>query len=140
MPDSDKVETSKRERGYCVFHTLKSRKEKDYLSGLQKKRTNDNNMSLETGSSSSSGLAPDLSLEKVRRLAEELVLPARLVLRVLYAALELLTNLLARVLSSRLVRRHFHLMLSGLVLFGPVLSLWASKFSIFANSHHYLYR
>ncbi|KAG7216777.1 hypothetical protein INR49_021175 [Caranx melampygus] len=96
-------------------------------------------MGLETENSSSS-LTPDFSLEKARRLAEELVLPGRLVLRVLYAALELVTNLLARVLGSRLVRRHFHLMLSGLVLFGPVLSLWASKFSIFANSHHYLYR
>ncbi|KAK2858601.1 hypothetical protein Q5P01_003221 [Channa striata] len=31
-------------------------------------------------------------------------------------------------------------MLSGLVLFGPLLSFWVSKFNIFANSNHYLYR
>ncbi|XP_071341882.1 fat storage-inducing transmembrane protein 1 [Trachinotus anak] len=89
---------------------------------------------------SSGGLAADISLEKLHRLAEDLVLPGRLVLRVLNAALESVTDLLARALGSHLVRGHFHLLLSGLVLFGPVLSLWVSKFSIFANSHHYLYR
>ena len=82
----------------------------------------------------------DISLEKLGMVAEELMLPGRFILRVLNAALESVTNVLAAILGSQVVRRHFHLMLSGLVLFGPVLSLWVSKFSIFTNSHHYLYR
>ncbi|XP_034428606.1 fat storage-inducing transmembrane protein 1 [Hippoglossus hippoglossus] len=82
----------------------------------------------------------DISLEKLGRMAEELMLPGRFILRVLNSALESVTNVLAAILGSQVVRRHFHLMLSGLVLFGPVLSLWVSKFSIFTNSHHYLYR
>ncbi|XP_069368848.1 fat storage-inducing transmembrane protein 1 [Paralichthys olivaceus] len=82
----------------------------------------------------------DISLEKLGRMAEELMLPGRFILRVLSAALESVTNVLAAILGSEVVRRHFHLMLSGLVLFGPLLSLWVSKFSIFANSHNYLYR
>ncbi|XP_072234620.1 fat storage-inducing transmembrane protein 1 [Leuresthes tenuis] len=86
------------------------------------------------------GLKPEINLEKLHKLAAQLMLPGRFVLRPLSAALEILTNTLAWILGSRLVRRHFHLMLSGLVLFGPVLSLWASKYSIFANSNHYLYR
>lgn len=81
----------------------------------------------------SNGLLAEL--EKLQK-----VVPGRLVLGPLNAALELLTNLLAWVLGSGPVRRHFHLVLSGLVVFGPVLSLWVSKYSIFANSHHYLYR
>ncbi|XP_035474486.2 fat storage-inducing transmembrane protein 1 [Scophthalmus maximus] len=89
---------------------------------------------------SSKGLTPGVSLEKLHKMAEELTLPGRFLLRVLDAALESVTNLLAVVLGSHLARRHFHLMLSALVLFGPVLSSWASKYSIFANSHNYLYR
>ncbi|XP_041823872.1 fat storage-inducing transmembrane protein 1 [Melanotaenia boesemani] len=90
--------------------------------------------------SSSNGLKAEINLEKLQKIAAELMLPGRFALRLLNAALEVLTNLLARILGSSLVRRHFHLMLSALVLFGPVLSFWVSKYSIFANSNHYLYR
>uniref|UniRef100_A0A3B4WXL5 Fat storage inducing transmembrane protein 1 n=1 Tax=Seriola lalandi dorsalis TaxID=1841481 RepID=A0A3B4WXL5_SERLL len=76
------------------------------------------------GLKTKNGLTTDVSLEK------------RLVLRVLNTVLEFVTNLLARILGSH---PNFHLMLSGLVLFGLVLSFCVSKFSIFANSHHYLY-
>lgn len=86
----------------------------------------------------SNGLLPEL--EKLQKMTAGLAVPGRLVLGPLNAALELLTNFLAWVLGSGPVRRHFHLVLSGLVVFGPVLSLWVSKYSIFANSHHYLYR
>ncbi len=89
---------------------------------------------------SSNGFTPEISLEKLHKMAAELILPAKFILRLQNAALVFVTNLLARVLGSSLVRRHFHLMLSGLVLFGPVLSFWVSKYSIFANSNHFLYR
>ena len=89
---------------------------------------------------SSDVLVSGLSLEKVQKIAAEVMMSGRFILRPLNAALELVTNLLAWVLGSGLVRRHFHLILSGLVLFGPVLSLWASKYSIFANGNNYLYR
>ncbi|XP_041817094.1 fat storage-inducing transmembrane protein 1 [Chelmon rostratus] len=89
---------------------------------------------------SSNGFTAEISLEKLHKMAAELILPGKFILRLLNAALVLVTNLLARVLGSSLVRGHFHLMLSGLVLFGPVLTLWVSKYSIFANSNHYLYR
>lgn len=82
----------------------------------------------------SNGFTPEI------KMVAELILPGKFILRLLNAALVFVTNLLARVLGSRLVRGHFHLMLSGLVLFGPVLSFWVSKYSIFANSNHYLYR
>lgn len=86
------------------------------------------------------GFTPEINLEKLRKMAAELMVPGRFILRLLNAALVFVTNLLAKVLGSHLVRGHFHLMLSGLVLFGPVLSFWVSKYSIFANSNHYLYR
>ncbi|KAM9332606.1 fat storage-inducing transmembrane protein 1 [Pholidichthys leucotaenia] len=86
------------------------------------------------------GFTSEISLEKLHRMAAELILPARFILRLLNATLEFVTDLLARVLGSRLIRRHFHLLLSALVLFGPLLSLWVSKYSIFANGNHYLYR
>lgn len=89
---------------------------------------------------SSNGFTPEINLEKLHKMASELILPAKFIHRLLNAALVFVTSLLARVLGSSLVRRHFHLMLSGLVLFGPVLSLWASKYSIFANSNNFLYR
>uniref|UniRef100_A0A3B4BFF1 Fat storage-inducing transmembrane protein 1 homolog n=1 Tax=Periophthalmus magnuspinnatus TaxID=409849 RepID=A0A3B4BFF1_9GOBI len=44
------------------------------------------------------------------------------------------------VLGSAPVRRHFHLLLSAMVLFGPLLSLWVSKYNVFANTNHFLYR
>ncbi|XP_036375478.1 fat storage-inducing transmembrane protein 1-like [Megalops cyprinoides] len=50
------------------------------------------------------------------------------------------TDLTARLLGSGSFRRHFHLLLSALVLFGPALSLWASQYSIFAKKSHFLYR
>ncbi|XP_069044252.1 fat storage-inducing transmembrane protein 1 [Lepisosteus oculatus] len=58
----------------------------------------------------------------------------------LYTLLVLVTNCAARILSNASFRRHFHLLLSGLVLFGPALSLWVSQYSIFANRGQYLYR
>ncbi|XP_044032902.1 fat storage-inducing transmembrane protein 1 [Siniperca chuatsi] len=90
--------------------------------------------------SSSNGFPSEINLEKLHKMAAELTLPGKFILRLLNAALVFVTNLLARILGSNLVRGHFHLMLSGLVLFGPVLSFWVSKYSIFANSNHYLYR
>ncbi|XP_012708828.2 fat storage-inducing transmembrane protein 1 [Fundulus heteroclitus] len=89
---------------------------------------------------SSKSFTAEINLEKLQKIAAELILPGRFILRPLNAALEFVTRLLAWVLGCSLVRRHFHLMLSGLVLFGPVLSFWVSKYSIFANGNHYLYR
>lgn len=89
---------------------------------------------------SSNGWIADINLEKLHKMAAELILPGRFLLRLLNSALVFVTNLMARILGSNLVRRHFHLVLSGVVLFGPVLSFWVSKYSIFANSNHYLYR
>lgn len=82
----------------------------------------------------------EISLEKFRRATAELRAAARLLVGVLDAVLVWVTDLLAQAFGSCLVRRHFHLLLSCLVLFGPLLSLWVSGYSIFANSHHYLYR
>lgn len=96
-------------------------------------------MDLKTGKSSD-GFTAEINLEKLHKMAAELILPGRFIGRLLYAVLVFVTNVLGRVFGSSLVRGHFHLMLSGLVLFGPVLSLWVSKYSIFANSNHYLYR
>ncbi|XP_061093716.1 fat storage-inducing transmembrane protein 1-like [Conger conger] len=58
----------------------------------------------------------------------------------LNAILVVVTDLAAKLLGNVSFRRHFHLVLSGLVLFGPALSLWVSQYSIFANKSHYLYR
>uniref|UniRef100_A0A3B5LFN3 Fat storage-inducing transmembrane protein 1 homolog n=1 Tax=Xiphophorus couchianus TaxID=32473 RepID=A0A3B5LFN3_9TELE len=66
----------------------------------------------------------EVNLEKLQKVAAELILPGRFLLRPLSAALGFVTRLLAWVLGCSLVRRHFHLMLSGLVLFGPLLSFW----------------
>lgn len=93
-----------------------------------------------TSEKSLNSLTTEVTLETLHKMAEELMLSGKFIFRILNAILESVTNLLATVLGSHVVRRHFHLMLSALVLFGPVLSLWVSKFSIFANSHHYLYR
>ncbi|XP_041670568.1 fat storage-inducing transmembrane protein 1 [Cheilinus undulatus] len=89
---------------------------------------------------SSNGFTSDINLEKLHSIAEELILPIKFLLRLLNAALVFVTDVLARILGSSLVKRHFHLMLSALVLFGPLLSLWVSKFSIFANNNNFLYR
>ncbi|XP_060921014.1 fat storage-inducing transmembrane protein 1 [Labrus mixtus] len=89
---------------------------------------------------SSNGFTPDINLEKLCKSAAELIVPGNVILRLLNAALVFVTDLLARLFGSNLVKRHFHLMLSALVLFGPLLSFWVSKYSIFANSNHYLYR
>uniref|UniRef100_A0A8C5GPP6 Fat storage-inducing transmembrane protein 1 homolog n=1 Tax=Gouania willdenowi TaxID=441366 RepID=A0A8C5GPP6_GOUWI len=59
---------------------------------------------------------------------------------ILKSVLELSTDLLGRILGSRLVRKHFHLLLSGMLLFGPAFSLWASNYSILTNANNYLYR
>lgn len=88
----------------------------------------------------SNGFTPDINVEKLHKVAAKLIQPGKFILWLLDAALEFVTNLLARLLGSSLVRQHFHLMLSALVLFGPLLSFWVSKFNIFANSNHYLYR
>ncbi|XP_061569919.1 fat storage-inducing transmembrane protein 1 [Cololabis saira] len=89
---------------------------------------------------SSNGPLSGMNVEKLQKIAAAAVTSGRFVLRPLNAALEFVTNLLAWVLGSSLARRHFHLMLSGLVLFGPVLSFWVSKYSIFANGNNFLYR
>ncbi|XP_030016807.1 fat storage-inducing transmembrane protein 1 [Sphaeramia orbicularis] len=54
--------------------------------------------------------------------------------------LVVLSDLAAHFLGNTLVRQHFHLWLSGVVVFGPVLSLWVSPHSIFAKRTHFLYR
>lgn len=94
-------------------------------------------MDLKPGTNTSQA---ETSLDKRPRGTAALRAAGTLVLRVFNAALVLATNLLARVFGSFLVRRHFHLLLSSLLLFGPLLSLWVSKYSIFANSHNFLYR
>ncbi|XP_024135799.1 fat storage-inducing transmembrane protein 1 [Oryzias melastigma] len=86
------------------------------------------------------GLVSELQLERFQVIAAELKASGRFLLRPLEAVLELVTDLLAKILGTNLVRRHFHLVLSGLVLFGPLLSFWVSKYNIFANSNHFLYR
>ncbi|GLD55099.1 fat storage-inducing transmembrane protein 1-like protein [Lates japonicus] len=59
-------------------------------------------MDLKTENSSSNGLSPDVSLEKLHKMVEDLTLPGRFILRVLNAALEFITDLLGRLLGSRL--------------------------------------
>ncbi|XP_061877225.1 fat storage-inducing transmembrane protein 1 [Entelurus aequoreus] len=73
-------------------------------------------------------------------MMSRLVLLANSLLGLLNASLVFGTNLTGRLLASEAFRRHFHLLLSTLVLVGPVLSLWVSKYSVFANGNHYLYR
>lgn len=85
-------------------------------------------------------LAAEVNLEKARKVAAELRASGRLALRLLSASLELASDWLAVVFSSRLVRGNFHLLLSALLLLGPVLSFWVSKYSVFSNANHYLYR
>ncbi|XP_058621212.1 fat storage-inducing transmembrane protein 1 isoform X2 [Onychostoma macrolepis] len=58
--------------------------------------------------------------------------------KLLHWALVHFTDLTAGLLAHFLFRRHFHFLLSVLVMFGPVLSLWVSKYSIFGNKNHYL--
>lgn len=85
-------------------------------------------------------LTVEVNLEKVRKVVAELMASGRFILRLLNASLELVTDWLAVVSGSRLVRGSFHLLLSALLLLGPLLSLWVSKYSIFSNANHYLYR
>ena len=94
---------------------------------------------MKTVSSPNGGFWPDIDLGKLYKVASEVALPLRLLVRVLNAALVFLTNLLAAVVGSS-PAGHFHLPLNALVLFGPLLSLWASSYSIFANRNHFLYR
>ncbi|XP_029003796.1 fat storage-inducing transmembrane protein 1 [Betta splendens] len=82
----------------------------------------------------------DVNMEKLYKVSVRLIQPWKTVLWLLDAALDFGTDLLARLLGSRLVRRHFHLLLSALVLFGPLLSFWVSRYNVFANSNHYVYR
>lgn len=74
------------------------------------------------------------------RMAKDQSRPVKLVMMVLNSVLVVVTDLWAGLLGSAVFRRHFHLLLSGVVLFGPAMSLWVSKYSIFANRNHYLYR
>ncbi|XP_037613411.1 fat storage-inducing transmembrane protein 1 [Sebastes umbrosus] len=97
-------------------------------------------MDVKTENSSNGFFSPEINLEKLHKMAADVILLGKFILRLLNAALVFVTNILARILGSDLVRRHFHLMLSAVVLFGPVLSFWVSKYSIFANSNNYLYR
>ncbi|KAM6948274.1 fat storage-inducing transmembrane protein 1 [Aplochiton taeniatus] len=54
--------------------------------------------------------------------------------------LVVLTDLAAGLLGNGSFRRHFHLLLSCIVVFGPALSLWVSQYSVFAKRTHFLYR
>jgi hypothetical protein len=54
--------------------------------------------------------------------------------------LVVLTDLAAGLMGSAKFRRHFHLFLSGLIVFGPALSMWVSQHSIFAKRTNFLYR
>ncbi|XP_064202890.1 fat storage-inducing transmembrane protein 1-like [Anguilla rostrata] len=58
----------------------------------------------------------------------------------LNSVLVAVTNLAAGLLGNASFRRHFHLLLSAVVLFGPALSLWGNQYSIFAKKSHFLYR
>ncbi|XP_056149834.1 fat storage-inducing transmembrane protein 1 [Lampris incognitus] len=58
----------------------------------------------------------------------------------LNTVLVVLTDLMAQLLGNALFRRHFHLLLSAVVMFGPALSLWVSQYSVFAKRTHFLYR
>ncbi|CAL8314346.1 fat storage-inducing transmembrane protein 1 [Gadus morhua] len=59
---------------------------------------------------------------------------------ILNSALVVLTDLAAMLLGHKMFRRHFHLLLSVLLVFGPALSLWVSQYSVFARRGHFLYR
>ncbi|KAL6467796.1 hypothetical protein MHYP_G00234730 [Metynnis hypsauchen] len=50
------------------------------------------------------------------------------------------TDLAAALLGNALFRRHFHLLLSAVIMFGPLLNLWVSQYSVFAKRSHFLYR
>ncbi|XP_076151828.1 fat storage-inducing transmembrane protein 1 [Alosa pseudoharengus] len=54
--------------------------------------------------------------------------------------LVVITDLAAGLLGHASIRRHFHLLMSGLVIFGPALSMWVSPYSVFAKKTHFLYR
>ncbi|XP_076836994.1 fat storage-inducing transmembrane protein 1 [Brachyhypopomus gauderio] len=54
--------------------------------------------------------------------------------------LVLMTDLVAWLLGTALFRRHFHLLLSAMVLFGPLLNFGVSQYSVFARRSHFLYR
>ncbi|TRY53855.1 hypothetical protein DNTS_002805 [Danionella cerebrum] len=59
---------------------------------------------------------------------------------ILSSILEVVTDLAAGLLGNGTFRRHFHLLLSALLVFGPLLSLWVSSYSVFAKRTHFLYR
>lgn len=54
--------------------------------------------------------------------------------------LVVVTDLAAGLLGNALFRRHFHLLLSAMVVFGPLLNFWVSQYSVFAKRSHFLYR
>lgn len=54
--------------------------------------------------------------------------------------LVVLSDLAAQFLGNHMFRKHFHLLLSAVVMFGPALSLWVSQHSVFAKRSHFLYR
>ncbi|CAL1580220.1 unnamed protein product [Knipowitschia caucasica] len=58
----------------------------------------------------------------------------------LNTVLVVLTDLAASFLGNSVFRRHFHLLLSVLLMFGPGLSFWVSQHSIFAKRTHFMYR
>ncbi|XP_058493448.1 fat storage-inducing transmembrane protein 1 [Solea solea] len=58
----------------------------------------------------------------------------------LNTVLVVLTDLAARLLGNTVFRKHFHLLLSAVVMFGPALSFWVSSHSVFARRSHFLYR
>lgn len=58
----------------------------------------------------------------------------------LHTLLVVLTDLTAHLLGSKVFRKHFHLLLSAVVMFGPALSYWVSSHSVFAKRSHFIYR
>ncbi|KAM8881610.1 fat storage-inducing transmembrane protein 1 [Synchiropus picturatus] len=79
-------------------------------------------------------------MEILHKMVAELMLVVRFTMGILHSALVFGTNVTGRIMGSNVFRRHFHLLLSCVVLFGPLLSFWVSKYSIFANGNHWLYR
>ena len=78
--------------------------------------------------------------QKSQQAAGELCRAGRLGLSLLTWVLLVLTDVAAGFLRCSLFRRHFDLMVSGVLLFGPALGPWGSRNSIFANRNHFLYR
>lgn len=119
-------------KNHVVSARLTKIKKKCFHSRATRKKTKQN-MDLKT-------FNLEVSLGRLQKICQEMILPAKCIVRILSIVLDFVSDLVGRVLGSTLVRGHFHLLLSGMVLFGPLLCFWVSKYNIFANSNHFLYR